>query len=133
MQLQQLILTQQQSISKLENQIGQLAKATIRREVGQLLSQPSANPRNHPSGFQPYMGLLHQPPQPTQLSQLAQAPLKVSQVKNVKAISTLRSGKVLNDPYKVQEEEVEVKEEPIKDKLGGEDKGKGKLIEDPMS
>ena len=28
---------------------------------------------------------------------------------------------------------VEVEEEPIKDKLGGEDKGKGKLIEDLMS
>ena len=63
-------------------------------------------------------------------------------MENVKAISTLRSGKVLNDPYKTQEEssssqaqeeEVEVEEEPIKDKLGGEDKGKGKIIKDPMS
>ena len=72
----------------------------MRREPGQLPSLLVANPRNHPPGFQPHMGLLHQPPQPTQPSQSTQAPLKGPQVENVKAISTLRSGKVLNDPYK---------------------------------
>ena len=120
--------------------MGQLAEAIMRREWGQLLSQPVANLRNHPPDFQPHIGFLHQPPQPTQPSQPTQAPLKGPQVENVKAISTLRSGKVLNDPYKaqssssqVQEEEVEVAEESIKDKLGGEDKGKGNLIEDSMS
>ena len=88
----------------MENQIRQLTEATIRREVGQLLSQPISNPRHRPLSFQPHIGFLHQPPQPTQPSQPDQAPLKNSQVENVKAISTLRSGKVLNNPYKAQEE-----------------------------
>ncbi|KAL5997955.1 hypothetical protein ACLOJK_008889 [Asimina triloba] len=83
MQLQQLILSQQQSLSKLESQIGQLAKASMRREVGQLPSQPISNPRNHPPVFQPPSGPL---------------PPSNSQFENAKVISTL-SGKVLPDPY----------------------------------
>ena len=41
---QQTLQTHQQTISKLETQLGQLAEATMRREAGQLLSQPIANP-----------------------------------------------------------------------------------------
>ena len=61
---QQTIQAQQQSISRLEAQLGQIAEATMRRELGQLPSQPVANPRNHPPSFQPQMGLLPQPLQP---------------------------------------------------------------------
>ena len=63
---QQTIQAQQQSISRLETQLGQITEATMRREPGQLPSQPVTNPRNYPPGFQPQMGLL---PQPLQLAQ----------------------------------------------------------------
>ena len=81
------------------------------------------------------MGFLPQPLQPIQ-------PQRGPQVENAEAISALRSGKVLSNPYQAQgneesqaneaqNEEVKVEEEPTKEKLGGEEKGKGKLNEDP--
>ena len=65
-----------------------------------------ANPWNHPLGFQPKMGLL---PQPMQIAQPPQPPQNIpplpkgTHMKNVKAITILRSGKTLEDPYKTQE------------------------------
>ena len=103
---QQTIQAQQQSISRLETQLGQIAESSIRREPGQLPSQPVANPRNHPPGFQPQMGLL---PQPMQIAQPPQPPQNIPplqkgpHMENIKAITTLRSGKTLEDPYKTQE------------------------------
>ena len=52
---------QQQSITRLETQLGQIAESSIRREPGQLPSQPIANPRNYPPGFQPQLSILPQP------------------------------------------------------------------------
>ena len=70
-------MAQQQSIARLEAQIGQIAESTMRRELGQFPSQPIANPRNNPPNL---------PPQNPQFE-------------NAKAISELRSGKILQDPY----------------------------------
>ena len=78
----------------------------MRREPGQLPSQPVANLRNHPTSFQPQMGLLPQPlylAQPPLPPQNAQPLPKGPHMENVKAITTLRSGKTLEDPYKTQE------------------------------
>ena len=66
MQLQQLIMTQNQSIAKLESQVGQLVEASMKREVGQLPSQPIANPRNQHLEFPPQPILLPQPRPPQQ-------------------------------------------------------------------
>ena len=73
----------------------------MRREARQLPSQPIANLRNqviqgnfYPPGFQP--------PLPVPL------PPKGPQVENAKAILALRSGKVLEDPYKTQSNEENV-------------------------
>ena len=77
----------------------------MRREARQLPSQPIANPRNQviqgnfcPLGFQPPL--------------LAPLPPKGPQVENAKAISALRSGKVLEDPYKTQSNEENIVEVP---------------------
>ena len=80
-------MTQQQSIARLEVQIGQLAESTMRREPGQLPSQPIPNPRNNPLILQPNV------------------PPKNPQFENAKAISELRSGRILRDPYQNQERE----------------------------
>ena len=64
-----------------------------------------ANLKNHPPGFQPQMGLMPQPLQPIQPPlppQNAQPLPKGPHMENVKAITTLRSGKNLEDPYKTQ-------------------------------
>ena len=97
-----------------------------------------ANPRNHPPGFQPQMGLL---PQPMQIAQPPQniPPLpKCPHMKNVKAITILRSGKTLEDPYKTQEltensskEVEEIEENSIPNKLQENDKGKEKVEDNP--
>ena len=69
---------------------------------------------------------------------------KGPQFENAKAISTLRNGRVLEDPYKIREEEGNSnskthddergeEEELIKKKLGKNDKGKEKLHENPIS
>ena len=63
-----------------------------RREFGQLPSQPIANPRNNPPGF---VQLPLPMPQPHQVPM----PQKGPQVENAKAISALRSGKILADPH----------------------------------
>ena len=104
-------------------------------------SQPVANPRNHPPGFQPQMGLL---PQPMQIAQPPQPPQntpplpKGPHMKNVKAITILRSGKILEDPYKTQEstensskEVEEIEENSIPNKLQENDKGKAKVEDNP--
>ena len=108
----------------------------MRREAGQLPSQPIANPRNqvvqgnfYPLGFQP--------PLPATL------PPKGPHVENAKAISALRSGKVLEDPYKTQSNEENVVEIPppieqtekevIQDELEEENKEKEKISKDPSS
>ena len=63
-------------------------------------------------------------------------------MKNVKAITILRSGKTLEDPYKTQEltknssnqqkEVEEIEENPIPNKLQENDKGKAK-VEDTLT
>ena len=91
-QLQQLILSQQQSITRLEAQIGQIAESSMRRESGQLPSQPIANPKNNPSN-------VYQPPGFTHPSNI---PPKNPQLETAKAITKLRSGRILKDPYQDQ-------------------------------
>ena len=111
----------------------------MRREPGQLPSQPMAKPRNHPPGFQPQMGLLPQPLQPAHPPlppQNAQPLPKGSHMENVKAITTLRSGKTLKDPYKTQgmakgsvgqqEEIEEVEDDSTSIQVKNNDKGKAK-------
>ncbi|MQM06627.1 hypothetical protein Taro_039453 [Colocasia esculenta] len=108
----------------------------MRRELGQLPSQRVAKPRNHPPGFTPQICLLPQPGQ--------QAQPKEPQFKNIKAISSLRSGKVLESPHQekevkdaiaqgAHEEESDSKEEPIQAELGRGDQRKGKAPMDPNS
>ena len=144
---QQTIQAQQQSISRLEAQLGQIVEATMRREPGQLPSQLVANPRNHPLGFQPQMGLLPQPLQPAHPPlppQNAQPLSKGSHMENVKAITTLRSGKTLEDPYKKtqgmaegsvgqQEEIEEVEDDSTSIQVKNNDKGKAKDDENPVT
>ena len=85
-------------MAKLEGQIGQITANNIRRVVGQLPSQPVANPQNQqPPGFHQKAPILPQPNQP-------QSPPPMGpQFENAKAISTLRSGKILDDPYKAKD------------------------------
>ena len=45
-------MTQQQSLIKLEAQIGQLTKSSMRRELGQLSNQPISNLKNNPPTHQ---------------------------------------------------------------------------------
>ena len=52
-------MIQQQSIARLEAQIGQLAESTMRREPGQLSSQLISNFKKNPPTHQP-SGLSHQ-------------------------------------------------------------------------
>ena len=59
-------------------------------------------------------------------------------MKNVKAITILRSGKILEDPYKTQEltensskEVEEIEENPIPNKLQENNKGKAKVEDTP--
>ena len=69
LQLQQLLQPMQQAITTLQKQMGQIADTSTRREVGQLPSQPVANPRNHPPGFPsqiPHPSQYVPPPQPPQ-------------------------------------------------------------------
>ena len=107
----------------------------MKREVGQLPSQHIANPRNQPLGFPPQLALLPQLGPPQQ---------KGPQFENAKTISTLQSGRVLEDSYKIREEEGNSnskahddergdEEELIKEKLGENDKGKEKLHENLIS
>ena len=63
----------------------------MRKELGQLPSQPVSNPRNNPSTHQ-LSGPSHQ----------SNVPLKNPQFENTKAISELRSGRILKDPYQDQ-------------------------------
>ena len=113
----------------METQIGQLAAFNMRREIGQLPSQPVANPRNQPPEFSPKAPLLPQPalPQPP--------PPAGPQFENAKAISTLRSGKTLKDPHKTKKVDGSFTQEIQEDSDSEEeepmimDKGKGKLEE----
>ena len=47
-QLQQMIMTQSQSLTRLEAQIDQLTESTMRRELGQLPNEPILNFENDP-------------------------------------------------------------------------------------
>ncbi|MQL74173.1 hypothetical protein Taro_006533 [Colocasia esculenta] len=124
-QQQQLLATNQQTMARLEAQVGQMAETTMRREVGQLPSQPVANPRNQPPGFASQPSLLPQPVQQVQP--------RGPQLENIKAISSLRSGKVLSDPHKgkeavnnpelgAQDDTSDSEEEPVQTKLEEENK-----------
>ena len=75
----------------------------MRREAGQLPSQPIANPKNQvvQGNFCPPR---FQPPLPATL------PPKGPQVENAKAISALRSGNMSEDPYKTHSNEEPVVE-----------------------
>ena len=115
----------------------------MRREPRQLPSQLVANPRNHPPGFQPRMGLLPEPLQPAHPPLNAQPLPKGSHMENVKAITTLRSGKTLEDPYKTQgmaegsvgqqEEIEEVEDDSTSIQVKNNDKGKTKDDENPAT
>ena len=84
-------MIQQQSIVRLEAQIGQLAESTMKRELGQLPSQPISNFKNNPS--------THQSPGSNHQSNV---PPKNPQFENAKAISELKSGRILKNPYQDQ-------------------------------
>ena len=60
-----MIIIQQQSLARLEAQIGQLAESTMRKKLGQLSSQSISNFENNLT--------THQPPEPSQQSNV---PLK---------------------------------------------------------
>ena len=75
----------------------------MRREPGQLPSQPVPNPRNNPS--------THQPPGPSHQSNV---PSKNPQFENTKAITELRSGRILKDPYQDQVREASTDASPNK-------------------
>ncbi|CAA6657189.1 unnamed protein product [Spirodela intermedia] len=70
----------QQNIHKLEKEIGKLVITNPRREVGQLPSQPTSNPRNQ-SIF------------------AVQQALTSQHFENVKAVTTLRNRKVIKDRF----------------------------------
>ena len=135
---QQTLQAHQQTISKLETQLGQLAEATMRREVGQLPSQPIANPRNNPPGFPQPNFPMNQPNPPLLQHPVGQLPQKGPQLENAKAISTLRSGKILPDPHEpnptpiiqVPEVSSENEEEANQEK---DVKGKRKIEEGPST
>ena len=86
-----MIMTQLQSITRLEAQIDQLAESSMKRELSQLLSQPIPNFKNNTS--------THQPPKSSHQSNI---PPKNPQFENDKAISELRSDRILKDPYQDQ-------------------------------
>ena len=92
-QLHQIILTQQQSLAKLESQLGQIAETTMRRELSPQPSQPITNLKFQPLGLLPQTSILSQPSPP---------PLKGLQFENTKTMSALRSDRVLEDSYESQ-------------------------------
>ena len=109
----------------------------MRREPGQLPSQPVPNPRNYPLSFQQQQSLL---PIPQAQHQPGLNPPKGPQFENAKAISALRSGRVLLDPYQTTQsdeapssqahEEEEEEEEPISSpNFEDNEKRKGKIEE----
>ena len=81
-------MIQHQSIIRLEAQIDQLAESTIRRELGQLLSQPILTFKNNPPISQP-SGSSHQ----------SNVPSKNSQFENDKIIFELKNDRILKDQY----------------------------------
>ena len=84
-------MIQQQSLTRLEAQIGQLAEFFIRRELGQLPNEPIPTFKNNPT--------THQPPGPSQQSNVSP---KNPQFENDIVISELKSDRILKDPYQVQ-------------------------------
>ena len=114
-------MTKQQSIARLEEQIGQLAESIMRREPGQLPSQLVPNLRNNPS--------THQLPRPSHQSNI---PPKNPQFENAKAISELRSGRILKNPYPDQVREASTDTSQNKN-LKEEVSTKTKPIEEPES
>ena len=82
-------------MAEMKAQIGQLLETNVRREPGQLPSQPMPNPQNYPPGFQQE----HVPPTPQGQFQQGPNSLKGPQFEKAKAISALRSDKILSYPY----------------------------------
>ena len=64
----------------------------MKREPGQLPSQPIANPKNNPPNVHQPPGFSHQPI----------IPPKNLQLENAKVISELQNGRILKDPYQDQ-------------------------------
>ena len=83
-----MIMTQQQSLARLEAQIDQLTKSTMRRELGQLPNEPISNFENDPP--------IHQSPGSNHQSSV---PSKNPQFESDNAISELKSDRILKDPY----------------------------------
>ena len=48
-----MIVTQQQSLTRIEAQIDQLTESIMRRELGQLPNEPISNFENNPPTYQP--------------------------------------------------------------------------------